>query len=329
MNKKLRNFFLIATILSATSIVIIFILAFDYTIVEKINKINILLLGAAFALHFLSLLFWSLRIKIMVKILKENISLGKSMKIVLVNVFVAAITPSQIGGEPIRIKMLLEEGLSSGGATGLVVTERILDFIFLIVVAPITLILAGTLIELDEIALVVHIATLLMVIAVLFMILLILFERRIASFLCKIVTKLLKRRQKNICEIITREAKNFSETAKKLLKNRNSIRLFFITALIWLADLVIPSIILLSMNENPYWLYSLAVQFILMISMMLPITPGGSAIAEFGSFILYSKILPKSTVALLTLLWRIVLFYTNLIVGFIFTALYLKRYLLK
>lgn len=332
MNRnKLKKFLIVTIILSIISIFILFILGLDYNALKKIRDLNIFFLFLAFSVHILSLIFWSIRIKLMVRLLNEKISLRKSIRIVLVNVFIAAITPSQIGGEPIRVKMLQEEGLKRGNAIGIIITERIIDFMFLMITAPLTLISVGTLIEIGDLMPVIRVASFLLIAAVLLTMLIIIMENKVSHFVCKIIKILVKDsiKREKICKAITLEIKIFSQTTKKLFKSMNFIKILPLTALMWISDLIVPSIILLSMNEKPYWLYSLAIQFILMIIMMLPVTPGGSIIAELGSFTLYSKILPEGTVVILTFLWRIVLFYTNLIIGFIFTIFYLKNYVDK
>ena len=66
-----------------------------------------------------------------------KISLWESTKIVIANLFLAAITPSMAGGEPVRIYLLKKDGLSIGAATASVLGERLLDAVFIIFCVPI------------------------------------------------------------------------------------------------------------------------------------------------------------------------------------------------
>ncbi len=328
MNKKWRRLAIVSVIVSAASLLIISLLGLNYKALENIGKINLFFLACAFGFHFLSLFFWGIRIKTMAGILNERISLRRSLHIVLVNVFVGAITPSQIGGEPTRIKMLTEEGLSSGGATGLVVSERIVDFIFLMSFAPIIFFLAGREFTISSFAPILYGGFILLIILLAFFIFVVAKREKGTQMLCNIVKIFVKKRDKRdkICKKIEKEMRNFSDTMKNMLwKKSNFFKIILPTAALWICDMIVPSIILLALGQNPYWLFSLAVQFLIMIATMLPLTPGGSGIAEFGSFILYAQVLPIGVVSVLTILWRITLFYTNLIVGFVFTFLYLRR----
>ncbi|HOD85665.1 MAG TPA: flippase-like domain-containing protein, partial [Methanoculleus sp.] len=89
----------------------------DETTVDYIRRINPFYLLAAVVLHLLSLVFWSLRIQKMSESLGFRVRFTHCMNLVLANMLVAAVTPSQAGGEPVRIHELYRAGVPVGDAT--------------------------------------------------------------------------------------------------------------------------------------------------------------------------------------------------------------------
>lgn len=89
-----------------------------------------LLLGVV--LHILSWIFYSIRLRSLATLAGHWISFELSLRSTLASNFLAAITPSSAGGEPLRIKILADDGLSYGSATAVAVGERLLDSIFFV-----------------------------------------------------------------------------------------------------------------------------------------------------------------------------------------------------
>jgi len=133
--KKTVKFSMIFSILFSFTIIAI-IMYFTIT-PETINYLLItpiryefFLLAAGF--NIIIWVLWGLRLKILSNAIesKFNISLLESTKIVIANLFLANITPSMAGGEPVRIYLLNKNGLSIGCATAATIGERLLDAIF-------------------------------------------------------------------------------------------------------------------------------------------------------------------------------------------------------
>jgi len=96
------------------------------------------------------------------------------------------------------------------------------------------------------------------------------------------------------------------------------------TALIWFPEFLVPSAVLLALNQDPAFLLSITAQFILVIVSLVPLTPGSSGIAEAGMVYLYSKFVPQSVLGILVAIWRFITYYTNLFVGLIVNVKLLK-----
>jgi len=59
--------------------------------------------------------------------------------------------------------------------------------------------------------------------------------------------------------------------------------------------------------------------------LMIPLTPGGAGVAEVSIAGFYALIIPTSLLGVFVLLWRLIMYYFNLIVGFIASMLIVRR----
>jgi len=83
-------------------------------------------------LHMFSWIFYAVRLKLLASLAGHEISFRLSLISTLASNFLAALTPSSAGGEPLRIKILADDGMSYGSATAVAVGERLLDSIFFV-----------------------------------------------------------------------------------------------------------------------------------------------------------------------------------------------------
>ncbi|MFA7375319.1 MAG: flippase-like domain-containing protein, partial [Methanothrix soehngenii] len=129
MNERLKAT-LFAALMSLASI--IFILYYTDADIswELISRVNGWFLLLAVALHVFSWVLYSLRLKLLASMAGHQITFPLSFRCTLASNFLAAITPSSAGGEPLRIKVLADDGMSYGAATAVVISERLLDSIF-------------------------------------------------------------------------------------------------------------------------------------------------------------------------------------------------------
>ena len=132
---------IIALTLSIAIIIIILYFTIDTSTLNKLSSINIKYEFFVIAI-FLNILYWILwgaRIKVLSNAIDNNVNIGlwESTKIVIANLFLAGITPSMAGGEPVRIHLLNKNGMSFGCATAAVLGERLLDAVFILTLVPI------------------------------------------------------------------------------------------------------------------------------------------------------------------------------------------------
>jgi uncharacterized protein (TIRG00374 family) len=111
---------------------IIIILAFTDAKISwnMISHVDGMFLALGFILHIFCWIFYSIRLKVLASLAGHKISYLLSLKSTLASNFLASLTPSSAGGEPLRIKILADDGMSYGSATAVAVGERLLDSVF-------------------------------------------------------------------------------------------------------------------------------------------------------------------------------------------------------
>ena len=98
----------------------------------------------AMLLTLVPLLGHTVRTIIWTRFLGYRIGLVKPCKIVLANELAASITPTAIGGGPLKIAMLVQTGLSAGAAACVTTLPSIEDALFFLVAVPIAMTMSSS-----------------------------------------------------------------------------------------------------------------------------------------------------------------------------------------
>ncbi len=131
MDRNQKRWLWISLGFSAVVLVAVLYFTVDAATISYLRRLNPFWLILALCTHVIALCFWALRIKFMSRSLGYRVGFFYSLNLVFANMLLAAITPSQAGGEPVRIHELYKAGVKVGDATAIVLTERILDGIVL------------------------------------------------------------------------------------------------------------------------------------------------------------------------------------------------------
>ncbi len=318
MKDSLKRKALLGILISVVALILIFHFTETKVTWRAILRAKIPFLLLAFSLQFLFWLFWAVRIQYLTKYLGKSISLPYAFEITLASGFLAAITPSSAGGEPLRVKMLYDAGVGAGESTAIVLVERILDAIFFSIALPVFVIFTGFSMKLGM-----EVGTLFAFSLIAFLVFLWLLLKRperlesLSNRIEKFVAKFSKKRAEGLSEKLREEMLAFREALLMLAKKPGcAILSLLITVFIWIPEFLIPSAILEAFGCKPYFLYSITAQLLLVVISLLPLTPGASGIAEFGMSYLYSNFVPSHIIGVLTALWRFITYYLNLIAGF-------------
>lgn len=308
---------LIASFMSLAAIVVILKFTDANISWSMISQVDIEFLALALFLHVLSWVFYAARLKRLTSLAGHEISFRLSFKSTLASNFLAALTPSSAGGEPLRIKILAEDGMSYGSATAVAVGERLLDSIFFLAALAIFLTISGFMTGFG------------LEIGAIFFILLLLFIIFLAELAVRParITRLMawakaKTGNRPIISSIEREVWLFRDAGIQLARKtmRHIPAMIALSALIWMCDFLVPSALLVGMGQGPNFLFSITSQIILAIIGILPLTPGGSGVAELSMSYLYSMFVPPALLGPLVALWRIITYFVNIIVGAAFAG---------
>lgn len=324
----MNKYLIIGLIISFASIALVFALTFDVSTIERIREIDPKWFLMAILLHVLSWVVWGLRIKVMCRYMNEEMNLGlrESISIALSNLFLAAVTPSSIGGEPVRVHLLSKRGFGVGESTAMVVGERIFDAIFIAVSLPIAFFILNTYIENRTMRLALFAGMILFVIGIALFVYMVLhptFMRRFIKFIIrKIKMGRFEEKMERILGKIDGFVESFQRGAREIfsLRRKSAIAMILaITSIYWLLEFLIPSCILKGLGQDPVVLQSISAQVLLVVMSIIPISPGGSGIAEGGAALLYSFLVPnRSILGVFILGWRSATYYLNVVVGGIF-----------
>ncbi len=334
---KYRKWLVVSIVVSAASLAIIYMLSSTRHAEEVILQINPYMIVVAIALNVVSWLAWALRLKILGSALDVHVPYKKAFKIIMVSHFMAAVTPSAMGGEPMRIYMLTQDKIAKGNtgvgnATALTLGERLIDFIFFGVALPILMLLVGFSVNLTALRYFLIAAAILLGIAGVLTFYMVTHPNKFTKHskkLGKLLKYLIKdeeKREKTINKM-ENEFGIFSSGIITLFKDKkwHLLASLAATTLMWGSGFMIPSVILLGLGLPPIWLLSFMFQMIIVIVTMIPISPGGTGLAEFSAYFLYGQQVPQSVIGPLILVWRILTFYMNLGVGMGYTIHYIAK----
>ncbi len=332
---KIKISIFASIVLSLTIIILILYFTIDTQTIQYLSQVPFrgeffFFFAVAVALNVLYWFIWGARLKVLSKVVdsKVRISLWEATKIVIANQFLAGITPSAAGGEPVRIYLLNKDGLSTGGATAAVIGERLIDMIFILVLVPLGFFVFKDRIDIKLISYGLIIGIIVFISGIILFALALKYPEKTKAFLLRISNRLSRfskepERNKKIVDRISSEIDNFHESMMLFLtKGKKSfLGAGGLTVLMWSTGFLIPSMILLALGLPPFWVESYAAQALLLIIVMLPTTPGSSGVTELGIAALYGVLLGASHQYLLgvfVLLFRFISYHMNLICGAIF-----------
>jgi len=304
---------------------------FSEETLRALGEIKVEFFFLSLLMHITALFIWGLRINVLSRTLGFRIEFRRALEIVTSSIFMAAITPSHAGGEPVRIALLTRCGLSPGDSSAVVLGERVLDGIFLSFLAIFGLIYLQKHLQSYSHLKIIAIISLFIIIGSIGFLILSVVNPRAPERARRASNKLMDRfewlkKREFLVERILEEALNFRNAMIVLMRRRNhgTVLAAILTAIFWSLEFSIPSVIILGIGESPDFFFCYFIQAVLTIILMLPLTPGSSGIAEIGSATFYSVILPPYKLGIFVLVWRFIIYHFNLILGSLMTLKVLR-----
>ncbi|HEC72365.1 MAG TPA: flippase-like domain-containing protein [Thermoplasmatales archaeon] len=327
--KTVKLSIIISVTLSIAIILAILYLTIDADTFEKLRTVKIRYEFFILAI-FLNILYWFLwgaRLKILANAIDPNvkISFWKSTKIVIANLFLAGITPSMAGGEPVRIYLLNKEGMSIGGSTATVLGERLIDAFFILLVAPFGFFIYKDKLSSEYLSSGLWIGVIVFILLIILFIFAILKPEKVKSFLIylnKKLNRILKKQESEskIIKTIGDEVDNFHNSMTCFVGERKKALFIagILTVLFWSTGFMIPSMIFLGLGLPPFFIESYAAQILLLVIIMMPTTPGSTGVAELSIAGLYGVLIGSTLLGVFIVLYRFISYHMNLIAGVIF-----------
>ena len=323
----------LSLLISIISIILVLVLTVDPTTFEIVKKVRTEYLLIAVALHSFSYVIWGARTHLMSGALGYKPKLIKSIEIVTSSTFVAALTPSSVGGEPLRVHLLHQENLPVGCASAVVLGERMMDALLILMFAPFALYIFRDVMSGSRLDTVFAIGQIFMV-AIFALMMYTIWKpektksgmRIVANKIAGLLGKKSSGKHHKMIDRIDHELEQFHESLLMFLKDGRKGLLYGAgcTILFWAVEFSMLPIILLGLNQDPPFLLVYAVQVLLIIIIIIPATPGASGIAEIGATTLFSVFVPASILGIIVVAWRALTFYMNLLVGGIISFKILK-----
>ena len=333
MDRNQKRWLWISLGFSAVVLVAVLYFTVDAATISYLRRLNPFWLILALCTHVIALCFWALRIKFMSRSLGYRVGFFYSLNLVFANMLLAAITPSQAGGEPVRIHELYKAGVKVGDATAIVLTERILDGIVLGIGGAFFMFVLGS--EWRRIGSVFSYLMYISWIIITIMVIIFIYSVKNPGLLKRIIhyssrwftRKWESRKIERFAQSVDREVDNFHNTLADFLSHGKAGLVFglIFTTLFWFCEFVIVSILLVGLSQPPIFIESLIVQLVIAVIMMIPLTPGASGIAEISFTSLYGLFVNSSILGILVVLWRSILFYFNILLGLISGLLIVQR----
>lgn len=271
----------------------------------------------AFGLSFVHWITHTLRMSIWNRFLKLNIPFNELFKIALGTELGAAITPTSMGGGPVKMGMLVQQNVSAATSLFLTILGSIEDWTFYLLVIPIALILAQTGHGIDYIQLAAHLSDSPVFIG-------------IATTLgCILLLTLLKPSLwRNLITFLQRFAfwqrlfnkleKMFSDMQQVSRVIRQHGKRYFLLSMVvttaqWISRYSIIYLLLrgLGIQHNVFELFMLQVIVYLMMN-IIP-TPGSAVGAEAAFYYIFQTIIPGDLIGFLTAGWRLLTYYFPII----------------
>jgi uncharacterized protein (TIRG00374 family) len=305
------------------------------------QSMSCLLSGYGLFCLTLALLFFSLRefmYMYRLHLLSDNkLSYKKCFQIIMLWEFGSAITPTSIGGSALALFIIPQEGISAGRSTAIVFVTFILDELFYIIIAPITILLVGY-----NNAFATHFNFLLFgskfgevqifIIGYLGMMLLTLIVLSALFFSPKgfrrLLIKMGKRRLFNKWQTNLTKMGDDIVTSSQEFKGKSLIywlKAFFSTVFSWTARFLVLNCLLMAFTPISNQLLLYVRQLVMWIVLCICPTPGGSGVAEFSFPLFLNGFLPQGIESMLALLWRLFTYYPYIIIGVIVLPYWSRR----
>jgi hypothetical protein len=312
-----------ALAISLLIIIIITFLTVDASTWTAFKEINIFYLYLIIAVTFLAWLLNGIKLKVLSSGVGVKIKFFHAVELGLVDRFFSNITPSGIGGQPIKTAAMMKFDISSGKAGAVVVVELLLRLFFFAFSLPLVIYKISDIFFDYVRPIFLSIGTAIFISTLIILIYLMLYK---VKLFLKLSFSLLniKLSRKLIGEEkiyswkrkLAEEIKIFNSTIWTYIKSGlfELFIAFLLTVLLWMLRFTILYFIIKGFNLEIELGFIILVQLLIYTTVLFIPVPGGSGIEVLLAVIL-NRFFPLSLVGIIAALWRFFTYYSYIFIG--------------
>lgn len=269
-------------------------------------------LAAAAVLVFI---LWSveiMRMRLILFLLDEHLSVKNILQINLAFIFAAAVTPAASGGPPAHAYFLYRKGIKGEKAVAAVSARTLFATCSLALLNPVIVLSFRDGLGLPKLAeQLVPLAVIFVSAGILFFLCLVLHPRLFFSWLCHFLPV-------RVYAGISARLEEFSLSFRTLLFSPHRKILFFILVLslaYWGVFFSLSWVLARGLGSSTPWTIIVARQAVLQFLLSYVPLPGASGVAELGYAAFFAAVVPDTLLRTLVACWRFFTYYLNIIVG--------------
>ena len=314
MNTMLKRFLALGALLIVISAGVIYF-TIDLDTLRHLDVFHPQSIAFAMIAIAVGLFFDATRLVHLVRVAGERINLLQAFSVVFGNYFLALVTPGAAGGAVAQVVFLKKAGVPVGKATVIVLVRTLLSIFFLLLMLPLVFYTDPGLMPwisegvLAAIA-VVSVGTPLAIVA--------LMRTRLPDYwIVSLTQRIGHARRRRIFSL-------YYDCRQAVLlfwqKPLSILRVLIESGLSLLALYTVVPILFSGLDVQYSLLNVMGRMMLLNILLYFAPTPGGSGIAEGGFILLFNTFVPKGTVGILAVMWRILAEYIPFCGGVYFAA---------
>ncbi|OGL46392.1 MAG: hypothetical protein A2161_03110 [Candidatus Schekmanbacteria bacterium RBG_13_48_7] len=322
---------IIIIILSLSTAGILIYFSCQQPVLETLKEFSFRLVFIGILMMLSCWILDGIRLKNLARATNLKIKFLECIRIQLITEFTTSLTPSGMGGGPVKILLIQRQGASLGSSTTIFSVDKFVDFVFLLFIFPFFLYM----ISLSHISLsseislkssIIFVTCIIILIAALVMVFYryVKNDNRTPDFMNPLLNyRIVKwfipaRFRVYILEQTSTFFKQIKEELLKLLYYKKTVLLmnFILSAVKWNLRYGLLSFMLFygfGQSTNYYVFFLL--QGLIFFSSFFIMTPGGSGGVEMAYSILFAPFLPVHLIGVSLLIWRFYTYYLNIIIG--------------
>jgi uncharacterized protein (TIRG00374 family) len=319
--KSLRRGLFLSLLIGAISILLVLAFTKNDLDWESLERIRPSYFTLAMVLMVGAWLAKASKLNVLVSAMGGKIPLKRMLNIHLSSCFVSQVTPTTGGGLPLQVYMIYRQGVNFGHTVAASVVDSFLTILFYIVVAPILLLIWRRQLEVAPTSLTIFLFLILLVCGLL---LYLLFKPEIVGrwTLSLGRTKLFraldrKGRLDKLGRRVSQEVLRYKEALFLLGKQKRSALWWsvLLTFVYWGLYLAIAPVLLLGLNVEFNLVQTMIAQLILNFIQPFFPTPGASGGAELSFAYFFQGVVPRWSLGIYVMAWRLITYYFSLITG--------------